>query len=267
MIRLIAVDLDDTLLDPELRITPRTRRVLQEVQRRGVRVVLATGRMYQATVPYAAELGLEGPIIAYQGAWVRDFPGGKERLHLPVPLDRALEVLEYLTPLGFHLQVYVNDRLYCARYTPEGERYAVMCRVEFQVVGDLCSFLRSPPTKILMVAPEEEIDRLLPGLRARFGEDLHLGKSKPYFLEIAHPRATKGEALAYLAQQLGLVAEEVMAIGDGYNDISMFRFAGLAVAMGNARPAVQDEADFVTASHAEEGVAQALEKFVLGGKA
>ncbi|RDV84196.1 Cof-type HAD-IIB family hydrolase [Ammonifex thiophilus] len=266
-IKLVAIDLDDTLLDPELKITPRTRRVLQEIERRGVRVVLATGRMYRATAPYAAELGLKGPLITYQGAWVKNFPGEEELLHLPVPLDLAREVLDYLYPLGFHLQVYVNDTLCFSRLTPEGERYACMCRVRPRIVGDLRRFLREPPTKVLMVAPEEEIDRLLPELEARYRSVLSVGKSKPYFLEIAHPRATKGEALAYLAEYFGLRPEEVMAIGDSYNDLPMFRFAGLAVAMGNARPEIKAEADFVTASNAEEGVAEALEKFVLGGKA
>jgi len=263
-IRLIAVDLDDTLLDPTLRISPRVKRAIRCASEKDVAVVLATGRMFCAAVPFAEELGLQTPLITYQGALVKEHLTGREIFYRPVMLDLARDVIEQLSPTGFHLQVYVNDTLCMPCLTPDGERYARLSRVTPRVVGDLLQFLRVPPTKIVMIAPEEEIDRLLPGLLTRYAGVLHVSKSKPYFLEFSDPQATKGKALERLAVELGVRRDEVMAIGDSYNDVPMLEFAGVAVAVGNARPEIKACATYVTAANDKDGVALAIERVVLG---
>lgn len=263
-VRLVAVDLDDTLLNSELQISPRVKSAVSRAVEQNVRVVLATGRMFPAAVPFARELELETPLITYQGALVKEHLTGRELYHRPVPLELAVDVIKRLSPTGFHLQVYVDDALCMPRLTPEGERYARISGVDPRVVGDLLHFLRVPPTKIVMIAPEGEIDLLLPGLLTRYNGALHVSKSKPYFLEFSEPRATKGEALRHLSAELGIAREEVMAIGDGYNDIPMLEFAGVAVVVGNARPEIKAHAAHVTAGNDEDGVAVALETLVLG---
>lgn len=263
-VKLVAVDLDDTLLDSALKISPRVKEAVRNASEKGVRVVLATGRMFCSTVPFARELGLTTPLITYQGALVKEHLTGREIFYRPVALDLARDVIGHLSPTGFHLQVYVDDTLCMPHLTPEGERYARISRVTPRVVGDLLGFLRVPPTKIVMVAPEEEIDRLLPELLTRYAGVLHVSKSKPYFLEFSDPGATKGEALRRLAEEFGVPREEVMAIGDSYNDIPMLEFAGTAVVMANARPEIKACATYVTAGNYEDGVALAIERFVLG---
>lgn len=262
-IKLIAVDLDDTLLDPGLKITPRVKKAVGRASERGVAVVLATGRMFRAALPFAEELDLETPLITYQGALVKD-RAGSVYFYQPVPCELARDVIEHLLPTGFHLQVYVDDTLCMSRLTLEGERYARLSGVTPRVVGDLLQFLRVSPAKIVMIAPETEIDKLLPGLVTRYSGLLHVSKSKPYFLELSHPQATKGEALKRLTAELGIGREEVMAVGDGYNDISMLEFAGLAVVVENARSEIKAYAAHVTAANDKDGVALAIERLVLG---
>jgi len=263
-IRLVAVDLDDTLLNSKLEISPRVKKAVSRAVERNVPVVLATGRMFPAAVPYARELALETPLITYQGALVKEHRTGRELYHRPVPLELAVDVIERLSPTGFHLQVYVDDTLCMPRLTPEGERYARISGVKPRIVGDLLHFLRVPPTKIVMIATEKEIDLLLPGLLSQYDGVLHVSKSKPYFLEFSEPRATKGEALKHLSAELGISREEVMAIGDGYNDVPMLGFAGVAVAVGNARPEIKAHAAHITPGNDEDGVAVAIETLVLG---
>jgi Cof subfamily protein (haloacid dehalogenase superfamily) len=263
-IKLIAVDLDDTLLDSGLRVTPRVKQAVRRAAERNVTVALATGRMFCAALPYAEELALTAPLITYQGALVKD-RAGVEYYYQPVPRELAQDVITHLLPAGYHLQVYVDDTLCMARLTPEGERYARLSGVAPRVVGDLRLFLTFPPTKIVLIAPEKAIDELLPDLTARYTGLLHVSKSKPHFLEFSHPDATKGEALRRLAAELGVDREEVMAIGDGYNDIPMLEFAGLAVVVENARAEIKAYAAHVTAGNDSDGVALAIEELVLKG--
>lgn len=262
-IKLIAVDLDDTLLDSGLKISPRVKETVRGAVGRGVSVVLATGRMFCAALPYARELVLDTPLITYQGALVKD-RAGRVFFYQPVPLELAQDVIRHLNPTGFHIQAYVDDTLCMSRLTPEGERYARLSGVTPRIVGDLLQFLSVSPTKVLMVAPEEEIDKLLPELLKRYAGCLHVSKSKPHFLEFSHPEATKGEALKRLAIAFDLIPEEIMAVGDSYNDIPMLDFAGTAVVVGNARAEIKSHATYVTAANSEDGVALAIEKLVFG---
>jgi len=263
-IKLVAVDLDDTLLGPDLAVSARNRQALWRARQQGVRVVPATGRMFRSAQTIALRLGLRDPVIAYQGALVR-WPAGEEIAHLPLPLALAREVLARVAPAGFHVNVYVDDNLYVAELTEEAKRYAALSGVPVQAVGDLAAFLSRDPTKVLVVAPETELDRLARDLAPHWGDRLTMNKSKPHFLEFSHREATKGRALARLAALFGLRREEVMAIGDGYNDLDMVEYAGIGVVMGNARPEVRARADWVTAANDADGVAEAVERFVLGG--
>ena len=261
-LKLVAVDLDDTLLGPDLAVSSRNREALARARRQGVRVVLATGRMFRSARAIALALGLHDPVIAYQGALVR-WPAGEEIAHLPLPLALAREVLARIAPHGFHVNVYVDDNLYVAALTEEARRYAALSGVPVTAVGDLAAFLTRDPTKVLAVAPEADLGRLAFDLAPFCGHRLTMNKSKPHFLEFSHREATKGRALARLAALFGMRREEVMAIGDGYNDLDMVEYAGVGVVMGNARPEVRARADWVTAANDADGVAEAVERFVL----
>lgn len=262
-IKLVAMDLDDTLLSSSLKITAHTKRVIEQIQASGVHVTLATGRMYRSTLPFAVEIGITEPLITYQGALVKDISSGEVLYYQPVPMQVAKEVLQKGYELDIHINIYLNDTLFVDGITEEGIGYARLARVELHPVGNLLEFLKDDPVKIIFIAEEKMLDELQPFMEEKYGRELYITRSKPHYLEFMHAEANKGRALAALAESLGVAREEVFAIGDSFNDLPMIEYAGLGVAMGNARQEVQAQADYVTATNDDEGVARALEKFIL----
>lgn len=263
--KLVAMDMDDTLLTSALDITEQTKRTLEQVRDQGVHVTLATGRMYSSTLPFARELGITEPLITYQGALVKDDSSGAVLYYRPVPLQAARNVLQKGYELGIHINIYLNDTLFVDSITEEGIGYAKLARVELHPVGNLLDFLNDDPVKIIFIAEEKLLDKLQPLMEENYGRELYITRSKPHYLEFMHFEANKGRALAALAEKLGVARDEVIAFGDSFNDLPMIKYAGLGVAMGNARQEVKAQADYVTAANDDEGVARALEKFVLSG--
>jgi hypothetical protein len=262
--RLVAIDLDDTLLNNDLKISPRTQTKIFEAQKRGVRVTLATGRMFCSALPYAQELALDVPLITYQGALVKNPCTGEVLYHRPVPLELVRPVAERVMSFGYHLQMYYEDRLCMEKLTPEGQAYVDLSGVPVTLVSDLLQDCPKP-TKILISNYEEsKLDHLAEVLNQEFGNCLYITKSKSYYLEILHPEATKGKALKVIADYLGIPRESVLAIGDSFNDIDMIHYAGLGVVMGNAREEIRSLADYVTTSNEDEGVAEVIDRFILG---
>lgn len=265
--KLLALDLDDTLLDARFKVPERSRAAVGMAREAGVRVTLATGRMFRSAVPYARELGVEDYLITYQGALVRHAVTGETLFHRPVPLKEALEVIALVKPYGYPINVYLDDNLYVAEHTRESEQYRIMSKIPVEAVGDLTAFLEKrcqDPTKVLVVSREEKLDRLAQVVRPVLGDRLHITKSKPHFLEFSHPLANKGDALASIAGHYGVGQDEIIAVGDSYNDVEMIDYAGLGVVVGNARPEIKERADYVCCSNEECGVAEVVEKFILG---
>lgn len=264
--RLVAIDLDDTLLNNDLQISPRVQAAIQRTIEQGVQVTLATGRMFRSAYPFAQQMGLNIPLITYQGALVKNSQSGEVLYHTPLPRIYVRPVLELINTYGYHVQAYVDDELVMEKYTAEAQAYVDQSRVPVKLVPDLLSFLSQEPTKILVINFDEpKLNAMAEDLNHRFGEHLYITKSKPYYLEVLHPEATKGKALQALASRLGIRQEEVIAIGDSFNDIDMIQYAGLGVVMGNAREEIKQYADYITVSNEDDGVAEVLEKFVLKG--
>jgi Cof subfamily protein (haloacid dehalogenase superfamily) len=264
-IKLVALDLDDTLLDPDLQISADCSQAIQQVRQRGVIVTISTGRMYRSARPYALQLGLEAPLITYEGALVKNSRSEEILYAKPVPRELAREVMLFLKGSGIHFHSYYDDQLVMESLTAEGQAYARLAGVEIQLMEDLIAGLeRCEAMKIMAISHHEpELLEMEQILDARYGARLHITRSKPYFLEVMHPEADKAKALQVIARHYGLNRREVMAVGDSYNDLEMIAWAGVGVAMGNAFPAVKARADFVTGSNAEAGVAQALRHFIL----
>ena len=262
MIRCIAIDLDDTLLRTDLTIAGPDREAISRAVAKGIKVLLASGRMVRSMKPYAEELGLDVPLIAYNGAIVQEAVSGEILYHRPVPSREALEVLAIFRQNDIHLNVYINDQLYMDQLTPWGERYAANARVKPHV-ADLADLLAKHPShKLLGVGEVERIDALQKRLQSQFGDTLYFVKSKPTYLEILASGVSKGRALQELADGWGFSPEEVMAIGDAPNDLSMITWAGTGVAIGNAAENVKKEADFVVSDHDHCGVAEAIRRVV-----
>jgi len=266
-IKLVAIDLDDTLLDSGLKIPPLCMKAIEEVQEKGVIVTLATGRMFASALPYARQLESvrDIPIITYQGALVKCSHSGEVLYYHPLPRDKAIEIMQYFKRNQIHFQAYFDDQLCMEELTEEGREYSQLAGIEPVIIKDLIREASCQDSyKILAVIENEgllfDMELELRGIHAR---ELYITRSKPYYLEVMDPRANKGDALKVIAEHYGINRKEVMAIGDSYNDMSMFEWAGIGVAMGNARKSVQEAADYITASNEEEGVAEALERFIL----
>ncbi|SHG53467.1 hypothetical protein SAMN02745221_00424 [Thermosyntropha lipolytica DSM 11003] len=263
-IKLVAIDLDDTLLDSRRRISPKTAELIKKVRKQGVLVTLATGRMYSSALFYARLLKIELPLITYQGALVKNSGSGEVLYYKPVEPEKAGEIVDFFKANGVHYNAYLDDNLYMERLTREGRDYAELAGIEAKVVPDLAWQVKKQGSlKIMGISyAEPKILELEKELKSRYGETLNITRSKPYFLEVMHKKANKAEALKVVAAYYGIEREEVLAIGDSYNDIEMLKWAGLGVAMGNAPQEVKEAADWVTLSHDEEGVAYALQRWI-----
>ncbi|MGF7186042.1 hypothetical protein GGQ84_002135 [Desulfitispora alkaliphila] len=263
-IRLIAVDLDDSLLDDNFEISHENIEAIEAARDKGIEVTIATGRMYRSALPYAKQLKLSLPIVTYQGAMIKDFSQNQLIYHQPVDLPIAKEIAAECHQMGLHLNTYIDDSIYVAEETEEGKQYQNIANVPMETVGPLTDFMEKGPTKMLVIAPETRLNELSQRWQQQYETSLYLTKSKPNFLEIMDKRVNKGVGLLKVTQDLGIYnRDEIMVIGDSYNDIPMFEIAGISVAMDNARSEVKDQATHVTRDNKNSGVAKAIADLVL----
>ncbi len=269
-IKLLVLDIDGTIAGASNQISSKVRNTIKKVQNQGVAVTLATGRMYHSALPFHQRIASDLPLIAYNGAWTKDPQDGEILREYSLPTAIALEILDYFETgdLRERLEIhtYHQDQLYVRKITAETQRYIARSGVMPHAVGDLRPIIKKSTIKLLAISPEMGlIQQLIEDLRLRYSTDaVHLTQSTDIYFEITHAQANKGQAVQQLAEEhLGLEAEQVMVIGDNFNDVEMLRYAGLGVAMGNAPELVQSVADWVTDDVEEDGVAIALEKFVL----
>lgn len=264
-IRLIAVDLDDTLLTDDLEIAPGAARAIAAAQAKGVHVVIATGRMFPSAQPIAQQLNLKGPQIVYNGAMVKT-TAGELLWHRPLPRDLALELLDFAAENDWTVHCcYLNDRLYVPAITAAIIYYTEIAGVPAQSVSDMRGLVAKSdgPTKLLAIGSPEATTERAERLTEHFGDRLMVTISKPSFVEMLQPGVSKATALAQVAQQFDVAQDEVLAIGDSFNDLDMLQWAGIGVAVGNGHPEVQKHADHVVESNNNDGVAEAIERFVL----
>ena len=235
---------------------------MADVRATGTHVIIVTGRMFVSTRPFALEAGLDDPVVCYQGAVVADTATGEWLRHVPIPRPAALEAINAVIEAGFHVNCYVDDKLYVAAETPEARAYADFNHIPIHEVGDLRTWLHAEPTKLVAVGVPEELDALEDVLKPRFRGRLFVSKSLPHFLEFAHPDVSKGSGLAFVADRLGFTAAETVAGGDGENDRELLDWAGFGVAVANAHEDILRRADLVVPSVHEEGIALLLEAYL-----
>ena len=261
---LIAMDLDETLLGHDYKISERNKNAISAAQKKGVKVTIATGRMYKSTLPYARELNIDIPFITYHGALIRSYD--KTFYHYPVDYDSSLNIVEAAERLGYHINLYIDDQVHVKEENHFTKLYQTIAAVPVVPVGDPVKFLvgrKESPSKLTVIDYEGNLERMEAFLADKFSGKLTVTKSHKYFLEITHKDATKGKALKYLAEDFGMQASEVMAFGDSFNDMDMLQYAGLGVAVANGRPELKAVADLVTGTNLLDGVAEVIEEYVL----
>ena len=264
--RLVALDLDGTVMERDLIIPDAVREAVGEARARGIQVTLATGRMFAATTPFASALGIDAPLICYQGALIRDPRSGAVLAHTGMPADEAAEAAALLLAADVFVIAYVEERLCIAARGPELDYYLQFHPegAEVVVAPDLPALLRAtPPTKILFIADSAVVEQELARLGIHFAQRLVVTRSHERFGEVTAPGISKGVALARLAAHLDIPREQVVAIGDQENDLPMIAWAGLGLAMGNAIPAVKETAAAILPTVREAGVAWGIRRYVL----
>jgi Cof subfamily protein (haloacid dehalogenase superfamily) len=262
-VKLLAIDLDGTLLTETKQILPSSVQAIYEARSLGVTVVLASGRIAPSMRPFAEKLDLaDGPIISGNGTYLALAPGNiVHQLRLPTA---ALEIIaNYALSKDIHLNIYTAERLFFLRETPWGDLYR--SRVE-TVVPEILDvpFDELECLKVLLVDHPERIQthaRELAGLLN--DQPVRATESEPEYLEYMDDQATKGFALSRLANLLGIVPAEVAAIGDYLNDIEMVQYAGVSGAMGNGHPLLKDTAKHVVSTNEQGGISEFIGQFVL----
>lgn len=263
--RLVALDLDGTLKASGQAISGRVAGVVQRAIDAGIKVTLATGRMFQSAKPFARELDIYLPIICYQGALIGHPLTGEVLWHRTIPLPLARRVIEEIRVSGLHLNLYLNDEYYVEDANEIAQRYSSVARVPLHVVDDLLCFLDREPSKIVAIGDEDKASALAKHLQEIFGQALFVCRSFPHFCEVGHPEATKSQALSWLARELGIRQAEIMAVGDSANDVDMLRWAGLGVAIAGSPWEVIAAADLVTSGGPGDGVVELIEDLLQAG--
>jgi hypothetical protein len=268
-IRLIALDLDGTLVDDTLQLRERTVLAIRGALARGVSVSIVTGRMTTSALRFARQLGLTDPIVGYQGALVRAIPPdgsarlGKLLLHRPLPADATRAAIEYSRSIGLSPHVNHLERFIIQADDPGADDYSAFLGGRAVLTDDLLGWVRHPVSKVISVAQTVVADGVLDAARTRFAGRAEVTISHPRFLEFLRPGVSKGVAVAWLARRAGVPLSAVLAVGDQFNDLEMIAEVGHGSAMPHAPAAVLAAARYVAPPLAEEGAAQLIEQLVL----
>ena len=273
--RLLALDVDGTLLDPTGELRPTVRDAVLAVQQRGLRVILCTGRRFRTALPLAQALQLEGAIVVHNGALVKDVASGQtlqcQYMSAAMYLQAQALLRQLSTPMAYIDAFHENVDIITEpmeRAHPFQQEYLQDNLTHCRIVDTL----DIPPAHgvVLMgiMADGQSLQALRPAIEQALGSQgrvhlLHNKSYQGYILEVLQAGVSKWQGLQYVAAQQGIAPEEIIAIGDDHNDVDMIRSAGLGIAMGNAVAEVQAAADVVTGSNAEDGLVQALERFIV----
>lgn len=267
-VRLLVLDIDGTILDESNRIRSSVAKAIHSARRRGVAVALATGRQYQSSLIAYESIGSTLPLICYEGALIREPETGFVHRHWPLDPHVAAQVLDHTELLRLSGQVsvqfHLRDDIYVSNLNGAAVKYFEASKVVPIVVNDLWQLLNRAITKVMVLSDEAElITRISNDLKYSCRTQVMRYKSMTLF-EMFHPAVNKQLAVRYLAEEvMALQPENVMAVGDDFNDIEMLQYAGIGVAMGNAPMAVRESADWVTTTIENDGVARAVERWIV----
>lgn len=268
--KLIVLDLDGTLTNKEKKITTRNKEVLLKAQQNGVKLVLASGRPTFGIVPLANELCMDqfgGFILSYNGGEIINWET-KETLYANVLPNDVVPTLHESARMN-DLAILTYDEEYIVTENPTDpyvEKEAFLNKMEVRQTAHFLKEINLPVAKCLIVGDPEKLIPVEAELSLRLQGKINVFRSEPYFLELVPQGIDKAKSLEVLLNKIGMKREEMIAIGDGYNDLTMIKYAGLGIAMENAQEPVKKAAQYVTLSNEEDGVAAAIEKFVFNSK-
>ena len=265
--KLLVLDLDGTLTNKKKEITEHTRQTLIQAQEKGLKIVLASGRPTYGIAPLAEKLELqkyEGYILSYNGGEIIDWKTGE----LMYKNLLAHDVLPYLYQCAKQndFAIVTYDGEYVLTEHPDDEyvqKEAILNVMKTKKVANFLDAVKHPIAKCLIVGEPTRLAVLEKEMYEHLKDRMGVFRSEPYFLELVPKGIDKAQSLSVLLKEIGMTKDEMIAIGDGFNDLSMIKYAGLGIAMENAQDIVKENADFITLSNEEDGVAYAVEKFFL----
>lgn len=264
--KMIVLDLDDTLLRDDQSISPRTKEALMNAQEKGVKVVLASGRPTYGMKDIAKALELErfgSFILAFNGAKIINCKTGDEVFSSTLSVETVRRLYEISRRENLSMLTYLGDHIVTEDRNEFTDIESGLTGMSIREVESFVEAVQEPVVKVLMVDEPETLAVAAKKLQSELAGELSVMRSKPFFLEFTEAGVDKGTSLHQLIQHLGIEQEEVIAMGDSFNDLAMIRFAGLGVAMGNARDEIKEAADYITDTNMNDGVAKVIEKFVL----
>ena len=261
MIKMVATDIDGTILGNNFEFSPAVINCIKDLTNKGIKVVLVTGRMHLAALKLAKKLNITTPIVSYQGGLIKE-QNGNTLYEKTLNPERAKEVIKWAKGNNIHINLYMDDYLYVEndniaikRYT--GERFIPyeVCNfddLEIKNVNKILAIDFENPDKV--TGWVEYLKKQMP--------ELYIVKSTPYFCEVSSPEAKKSCAVEFLSKYYNIKKEEILSIGDQDNDIELLKAGGIAVAMGNASKKLKACADYITDSIDNDGFVKAIEKYV-----
>ena len=259
-IKLVVTDIDGTIMKINEDLEPQTIETFAQLKTAGIKVVIATGRMYKAAKNIVQTLELDTPLICYQGAMIQD----EEKIYFkqPVKKDVASKIIDDLRSYNVHINLYIRDRLIVESDDKYIKEYAGDRTILYEVVPDIKAEL-GDATKLLAIDEDaDKVTQIRDEMKQKY-PNLNIVKSTDFYCEFVNKNADKGIAIRFLADMWGIKREEILAIGDQDNDIEMIKTAGIGVAMGNGSPGIKKAADYICPSVQEFGFSQTMEKFVL----
>ncbi len=264
MIELVAIDLDGTLLTSGKTITERTKRVLKALSNQDIKIVIASARPPRSVAGVYKALGLKSCVICYNGAMIYDPQSKKMLEHHPIKLETAKALINRARSI--HPDILVSVEVLDHWYTDKlNNAYQTEVSKQFEPdrLGPIDTWLDCDVTKILLLGQERYIENVKGAFLAEFRDKVAMAQSENHLLQIMAKGVSKGQALKSVCNYYNIPLEKTIAIGDAANDIDMLEIAGFGIAMADAPDKVKKVSDYVTTGNDEDGVAEALEKFVL----
>lgn len=261
--KLLAADIDGTLLNNNREITERTKTAIYRAIDNGVIFTISSGRPIQGVEKVTRQLEADIPVITYNGAMIITGTGKKVLYNCTMREEDVLLVERLGRERNTTIAIWSDNQLYVNRADERAAKYSEISGTEPKLYSDVRDLIGKGINKLLWYDEVERINAFEKEMHDLLGSTVNFHTSQPFFLEFVDVNASKAIALEKLGEFYGITREEMIAVGDGYNDLSMIEYAGLGVAMGNAPEEIKKQADFVTLSNEEDGVAYLIERFIL----
>ncbi len=261
--KLMAVDIDGTLLNNDGVLTDKTIDTIKKAVEKGLVFTISTGRPIQGLEKINKELNLDVPFITYNGAMIIMSKTKNVLFEQRLSSNATKSIIDLGRKLKTSIMVWSLNKLYVEEINEKSEKYTAISGVEAILSKDFDIAIKNGATKILWHDDVETIEKFQSEIGQYLDDSIVFHTSRPYFLEFVDKKVSKAKAMEKIGECYGIDRSEMIAVGDGFNDISMIEYAGLGVVMGNAPEEVKKVGDYVTLSNDEDGVAYAIEKFFL----